>query len=132
MDSEDGDVLLALGGSGGSRIFGSVAQVLLNLDWGYDVANAVEQPRVHDQLSPAYVSVESGYRPDLVQALRDRGHNITMFDVNLGIAETQLVVRQPNGRFFGELRKGLGPEVALELTQGSVLVAATSDSRKNG
>lgn len=56
METEEGEVLLALGGSGGSRIFGSVAQVLLNLDWGFDVANAVEQPRVHDQLSPAYVS----------------------------------------------------------------------------
>lgn len=56
MDTPEGDVYLALGGSGGSRIFGSVAQVILHLDWGYDVANAVEQARVHDQLSPAYVS----------------------------------------------------------------------------
>lgn len=36
---------LAIGGSGGSRIFGSVAQVILNLDWGMDVGNAVEQAR---------------------------------------------------------------------------------------
>ena len=56
MDTPDGDVYLALGGSGGSRIFGAVAQVILNLDWGHDVANAIEQQRVHDQLSPAYVS----------------------------------------------------------------------------
>lgn len=55
MDDEAGRTYLALGGSGGSRIFGAVAQVILNLDWGYDVANAIEQPRVHDQLSPAYV-----------------------------------------------------------------------------
>ncbi len=104
METEAGETLLALGGSGGSRIFGSVAQVLLNLDWGFDVANAVEQPRVHDQLSPAYVSVESGYRPDLVDALRERGHNITIFDVNLGIAETQLVLRKESGKFFGQSR----------------------------
>ena len=49
------EVYLALGGSGGSRIFGAVVQTLLNLDWGYDLANAVEQPRVHHQLLPAYV-----------------------------------------------------------------------------
>lgn len=55
MDDLDGEVFLAVGGSGGSRIFGSVAQVLLNLDWGFDLSNAIEQPRVHDQLSPAYV-----------------------------------------------------------------------------
>lgn len=55
MDDEEGEVYLAVGGSGGSRIFGSVAQVILNLDWGFDLGNAVEQPRVHHQLSPAYV-----------------------------------------------------------------------------
>lgn len=59
MDHADShEVYLALGGSGGSRIFGAVAQTLLNLDWGYDLANAVEQPRVHHQLLPAYVSLK--------------------------------------------------------------------------
>lgn len=103
------EVYLALGGSGGSRIFGAVAQTLLNLDWGYDLANAVEQPRVHHQLLPAYVSIESTFRPDLVEALQSRGHNTTLFDINLGIAEVQACMRDENGRFF-----------------------ATSDSRKNG
>ncbi|KDE06740.1 gamma-glutamyltransferase [Microbotryum lychnidis-dioicae p1A1 Lamole] len=109
MDSPDGEVWLSLGGSGGSRIFGAVAQVLLNLDFGYDLGNAVEQSRVHDQLSPAYVSIESGFREDLIEVLKERGHNTTVFDVNLGIAEVQAVMRDSNGRFF-----------------------ATSDSRKNG
>ncbi|GAA5968400.1 hypothetical protein JCM3765_000447 [Sporobolomyces pararoseus] len=102
-------VYLALGGSGGSRIFGSVAQVLLNLDWGYDLANSIEQPRVHHQLLPDYVTVESGYRPDLLDQLRSRGHNLTLFDVNVGISEVQAVVRDRDGKFF-----------------------ASSDSRKNG
>lgn len=56
IDDEQGQFWLALGGSGGSRIFGAVAQVLLNLDWGYDLLHAVEEPRVHDQLLPEYVS----------------------------------------------------------------------------
>lgn len=60
MDSPEGEVYVALGGSGGSRIFGSVAQVLLNLDWGFDISNAVEQQRVHHQLSPAYVCLGLG------------------------------------------------------------------------
>lgn len=34
LESEDGNFELAIGGSGGSRIFGSVAQVILNRDWG--------------------------------------------------------------------------------------------------
>ncbi|GAA5977199.1 hypothetical protein JCM10908_004892 [Rhodotorula pacifica] len=110
MDHPSSDeVYLALGGSGGSRIFGAVAQTLLNLDWGYDLANAVEQPRVHNQLLPAYVSIESTFRPDLLDDLKSRGHNTTLFDINLGIAEVQACMRDENGRFF-----------------------ATSDSRKNG
>ena len=62
IDDADGEFWLALGGSGGSRIFGAVAQVLLNLDWGYDLSHAIEEPRVHDQLLPAYVSCDRQYR----------------------------------------------------------------------
>ncbi|GAA5822503.1 hypothetical protein JCM11251_006360 [Rhodosporidiobolus azoricus] len=100
---------LAIGGSGGSRIFGAVAQTILNLDWGHDLSAAVEAPRVHHQLLPDYVSIESTFRPDLVADLESRGHNITLFDINLGIAEVQAVMRDENGKFF-----------------------AASDSRKNG
>jgi len=57
MDRASSDaVWLTMGGSGGSRIFGAVAQTLLNLDWGHDLASAVELPRVHHQLLPEYVS----------------------------------------------------------------------------
>lgn len=57
MDHASSDaVWLTMGGSGGSRIFGAVAQTLLNLDWGHDLASAVELPRVHHQLLPEYVS----------------------------------------------------------------------------
>ncbi|GAA6031241.1 hypothetical protein JCM8097_005563 [Rhodosporidiobolus ruineniae] len=107
--SSDTGVWLALGGSGGSRIFGAVAQTLLNLDWGHDLSSAVEQPRVHHQLLPEYVSVESTFRPDLIDSLRSKGHNLTLFDINVGIAEVQAVMRSREGKFF-----------------------AASDSRKNG
>jgi len=56
VETEQGRFWLAMGGSGGSRIFGAVAQVLMNLDWGYDLSHAIEEPRVHHQLLPAYVS----------------------------------------------------------------------------
>lgn len=55
FDAEDGNVWLTLGGSGGSRIFSAVAQTVLNLDWGYDLTHAIEEPRSHDQLLPATV-----------------------------------------------------------------------------
>ncbi|GAA5937568.1 hypothetical protein JCM10213_008396 [Rhodosporidiobolus nylandii] len=107
--ANDAGAWLAIGGSGGSRIFGAVAQTLLNLDWGHDVSASIEAPRVHHQLLPDYVSVESTFRPDLLDDLRSRGHNLTLFDINLGIAEVQAVMRDREGRFF-----------------------AASDSRKNG
>jgi gamma-glutamyltranspeptidase/glutathione hydrolase/leukotriene-C4 hydrolase len=55
VEDVEGEFSLAIGGSGGSRIFSSVAQTLLNLDWGYDLSHAIEEPRVHDQLLPAEV-----------------------------------------------------------------------------
>ncbi|GAA5967969.1 hypothetical protein JCM21900_003881 [Sporobolomyces salmonicolor] len=60
-------------------------------------------------LADEQVTVESGYRDDLLDELRSRGHNLTLFDINVGIAEVQAVVRDRNGKFF-----------------------ASSDSRKNG
>lgn len=44
-----------------------------------------------DPVALLQVSVESGFRPDLLEALVSRGHNISIFDVNLGIAEVQAV-----------------------------------------
>lgn len=66
---EDGSFYAAMGGSGGSRIFGAVAQSFLNLEWGMDISEAIEAPRVHDQLFPPTVTIESGecfFRPEAV------------------------------------------------------------------
>ncbi|EJU04431.1 gamma-glutamyltranspeptidase [Dacryopinax primogenitus] len=109
MERPDGSFLLAVGGSGGSRIFGGIAQVILGSDWGRDIGQSVESPRVHDQLAPAEVSVESTFPTDLVEALRVRGHNISLFDINDGRCEIQAVMAGEDGYLY-----------------------AASDSRKNG
>jgi len=77
IEHADGRLYCALGGSGGSRIFGSVFQVILNLDWGMDVSQAIEAPRVHDQLFPAFVSLETGIDKEVSDALKAKGHNVT-------------------------------------------------------
>lgn len=77
MENPDGSLYLAVGGVGGSRIFPSVFQVILNLDWGMDVSESVEFGRVHDQLYPSLVGVDNTYPSSLVDALRQRGHNVT-------------------------------------------------------
>ncbi|TIB47074.1 hypothetical protein E3P80_01911 [Wallemia ichthyophaga] len=104
----DGKMLTAMGGSGGSRIFTSVFQTLLHILGGSDPSSAIEAPRVHDQLFPPIATFESGFSPRLINEMKERGHNTTVFDFNLGAANVQAITAE-DGTLF-----------------------AASDSRKNG
>lgn len=108
VENADGSFYLAIGGSGGSRIFGSIFQVILNLNWGLDISQAVEFGRLHDQLYPNALDADDNYPPDLLEELRQRGHNVTVSDFNRVAAVVQAVMRK-DGKIF-----------------------AASDSRKNG
>ncbi|KAI0821628.1 gamma-glutamyltranspeptidase [Trametes gibbosa] len=108
LEDEDGSFYAAIGGSGGSRIFPAVFQVLLNMDWGMDVSAAIEYGRLHDQLFPMMVDADDILSPSLIDVLREKGHNITVSDTNR-IAAVIQVVAKINGTIF-----------------------AASDSRKNG
>ncbi|KAJ7287545.1 gamma-glutamyltranspeptidase [Mycena rebaudengoi] len=107
IEHADGSFYLSIGGSGGSRIFGAVFQVLLNLDLGLDASAAVEYARAHNQLYPVVVDVEERFPIQLLKGLEDRGH--TLIATPPVAAVVQLVVREEDGRIF-----------------------AASDSRKNG
>jgi len=108
IEDSDGEFELAIGGSGGSRIFPSVFQVLTNLDWGLDVSAAIEYGRMQDQLYPLWVDVDDVYPEEFLRVLRDKGHNITLSDTNRIAAVIQAVKKE-----------------------GDTIYAA-SDSRKNG
>lgn len=108
IEHPNGSFYLAIGGSGGSRIFGTIFQVLLNLDWGLDVGAAIEAGRLHDQLYPLILDAENIYERDILCDLRRRGHNVTVFDINRVAAVIQAVV------------------------QHNSTIYAASDSRKNG
>ncbi len=74
--TKDGKVALVLGTPGGSRIFTSVYQVLVDvLDYKLPIAEAQAQPRFHHQLLPDNViEYEAGKYPDSVIAdLAGRG-----------------------------------------------------------
>ena len=77
IEYPDGSFYMAIGGSGGSRIFPSIFQVILNLDWGQDVSQAIEHGRFHDQLYPLQLDVEDNAPFELLESLRQRGHNVT-------------------------------------------------------
>ncbi|GLB37095.1 putative gamma-glutamyltranspeptidase [Lyophyllum shimeji] len=108
LEDQDGSFYVALGGSGGSRIFPSVFQVLLNLELGLDLSAAIEYGRVHDQLYPPVLDVDDIYPRDIVKGLRTLGHNVTILDVNR-VAGVIQAVAKIGGTIF-----------------------AASDSRKNG
>jgi gamma-glutamyltranspeptidase / glutathione hydrolase / leukotriene-C4 hydrolase len=56
IENADGSFHVAIGGSGGSRIFPAVFQAIVNMDdWGMNVQQAVEFGRLHDQLYPLIV-----------------------------------------------------------------------------
>ncbi|CAF3431756.1 unnamed protein product [Rotaria socialis] len=68
----------ALGASGGTRITTSIAQVsMLNLWFNQDIKQAIDAPRLHSQLLPQEVIAESGFDPEILQNLKNRGHNVT-------------------------------------------------------
>lgn len=113
VEEKNGRFILAIGGSGGSRIYGSVAQVLFNLDWGMDLSTAIERPRFHHQLLPVEVSIESTAEDDLIEELRKRDHLISMFDIDMAYAEVQAVMAKNTP---GKRRT----------------IVAASDSRKGG
>jgi len=109
VEKSNGAFHIVAGGSGGSRIFGSIIQTILNVNWGMDISAAIEQARVHDQLFPPEVSVESTISDAELQALKEAGHHIRLVDVREGKAEVQAIHGADDGTFY-----------------------AASDSRKNG
>ncbi|XP_035762927.1 glutathione hydrolase 1 proenzyme isoform X2 [Neolamprologus brichardi] len=68
-------VKMVVGGSGGTKITTSVAQVILNtLFFNYDLKEAVLDPRVHNQLSPNITVVEPGFDKDVLDGLARKNH----------------------------------------------------------
>lgn len=75
----DGHVKLVVGASGGTKITTSTALVSIETLWfKYGIKKAIDHKRLHHQLLPAYISVEEGFDPQVINGLKRIGHNITM------------------------------------------------------
>lgn len=75
----DGKPFLALGASGGPRIITGTFLSLLNvLDYGMNVNEAVSAPRFHHQWKPNTLFIEKEMSQDVQQALRRKGHALTL------------------------------------------------------
>jgi gamma-glutamyltranspeptidase / glutathione hydrolase len=74
---KDGKPFLVLGAPGGSRIITAVLQVLLNvIDFGMNIQEAIDFPRVHHQWKPDRLDIERGISPDTIVLLKKDGYNI--------------------------------------------------------
>jgi len=96
---KDGHVAMVLGTPGGSRIFTSVFQVLVNVyDYHLALGAALAQFRFHHQLLPENTVFDEPYKripSDVVQALTGRGYRIENQDYNGDIEAIQIVGRKP-------------------------------------
>jgi gamma-glutamyltranspeptidase/glutathione hydrolase len=74
---KDGKLFMTAGAPGGSRISTAVLQVILNvIDFGMNVQDAIDAPRVHHQWQPDKLSLERGISPDTVALLKSRGYDV--------------------------------------------------------
>jgi len=82
-----GKLYLVTGSPGGPTIINTVLEVVLNvIDFGMNVADAVDAPRLHHQWMPDVLSMERGFSPDTVALLKARGHNVKMTDAQGEVA----------------------------------------------
>jgi gamma-glutamyltranspeptidase/glutathione hydrolase len=75
--SKDGKLLLVIGAPGGTRITTAVLQALINVvDFGMNMQDAIDAPRIHHQWMPDQIFAERGISPDTVAILRSLGHTV--------------------------------------------------------
>jgi gamma-glutamyltranspeptidase/glutathione hydrolase len=77
MVLKNGKPFMALGAPGGSRIITAVLQVMLNvMDFGMNIQDAIDFPRVHQQWKPERLDIERGISPDTIALLKKSGYQI--------------------------------------------------------
>ena len=74
---KNGKPFLVLGAPGGSRIITAVLQVMLNvIDFGMNLQDAIDFPRIHHQWKPDRLDIERGLSPDTIALLKMAGYHI--------------------------------------------------------
>jgi gamma-glutamyltranspeptidase/glutathione hydrolase len=78
--AKDGKLVAVVGSPGGRTIINTVLQVVLNVvDFGMNIQEAVNAPRIHHQWLPDRITIEeSGTSEATVQALQGMGHTVEM------------------------------------------------------
>ncbi|KIY64157.1 gamma-glutamyltranspeptidase [Cylindrobasidium torrendii FP15055 ss-10] len=82
IEDSQGRFVYSGGAAGGSRIVSCNAQQARNfLDYGMTPEQALNHPRLHDQLIPKQTLLEPGHSATLEKGLAERGHPVTRIPV---------------------------------------------------
>jgi len=112
---KDGRPFLTLGSPGGTRIFPSLSQILINIvDFGMSLDEAIEAPRFFSYSADGTVrdlSVEPRIPERTLAALRTLGHKIAL--------------KEPYDKYFG------GAQGIMILRDKKILLGG-ADSRRDG
>jgi len=112
--AQDGRLLMVTGSPGGRTIINTVLQTILNVvDFGMNVQEAIDAPRVHHQWLPDQLAHERfGFSPDTLAILAGRGHKLLetgqqgvaeaiVYDVRQDLLEGGSDRRAPDGAAVG-------------------------------
>ena len=106
----DGELLMILGSPGGGRIPNIITQVISNvIDHDMSFTEAVMAPRINQRLE-GKLQLETGFSPDTIQLLKQRGHepeiSTTMGSVQAIFLENEAKYGVADTRRPGALAKG--------------------------
>lgn len=106
FDRQSGEFLATLGSPGGSQIIEYVVKSSIGLlDWNLDAQTAINLPNFGSRNGPT--ELEQGqFSTGLIQALKEKGHNVTEIDMTSG---TQAIVRVRDANGHATLAGGADP-----------------------
>ncbi|MDP1677595.1 MAG: gamma-glutamyltransferase [Bacteroidota bacterium] len=99
---KDGKPFMVIGTPGGTTIITTVMQVICNVvDFGMNIQEAVDAPRIHHQWSPDVTNYDRrGLSADTVEKLEAMGHNMQQRRGTSGLAEG-IIIDSEKGFFYG-------------------------------
>ncbi|XP_059839277.1 glutathione hydrolase 1 proenzyme-like [Hypanus sabinus] len=108
---KDNSVMMVVGASGGTKITSATALVIMNALWfGYNLEQAVNAPRFHNQLDPNITDVEEALEQEVRMGLEERHQTLNVITKLTAAGVVQAIVRN-GGRWdaVSDHRKGGEP-----------------------